>query len=521
MSVEGPSILQENSTLERKQWEGRVVDGRFHLRQYLGGSPHSAVFLTETGEGTPGKAAIKLVPADSGKAAAWLSRREVASKLSHPGLLFILHSGTCRMDGAVFAYVVMEPSDEDLSQVIPTRPLTETEARELLLAVVEILEYVHAQGFVHGRLTPANLMAAGDRIKISSDGLMRAGESCDALWAPNANDPPESRAGMRPAGDVWWLGMTLVEALTQRAPAWDSARADDPAVPETMGAPFREIARRCLRSDPALRLSLVEISRALQPDRPAQPARSRVAKTAPTAKQAAPAKGKKRKNMLPVAGAVLAGVLATGAILTGLRWVNSSPAPGSSAPVPAAPAKAAAVPPAPIAGEAVPGGDGKTPDATATAQMAGEITPGAATTPTVPAAAPVAGETVPGGGGKTLDVSAPVAIPAAPPQGGGGPVGDVAARSVPEVPADILGTIRGHLVVSVRVRIDPSGAVVDAALDSRPGSKYFDRVSLEAARRWKFKPAGESAGRDGEVSRLVRFEFRKDGCAASSEEAPR
>ena len=34
-----------------KQWEGQVVNGEFHLRQHLGGCEHSAVFLTEYGEG--------------------------------------------------------------------------------------------------------------------------------------------------------------------------------------------------------------------------------------------------------------------------------------------------------------------------------------------------------------------------------------------------------------------------------------------------------------------------------------
>jgi hypothetical protein len=311
-----PVSFQEIVTLERKQWEGRIIDGRFHLRQYLGGSPHSAVFSTEFGEGTPQKAAIKLVPAGSGKADAWMLRRELAAKLSHPGLLSILQFGTWRIDGAIFAYVVMEASDEDLSQVIPTRPLTAVEARELLLAVVEILAYVHAQGFVHGRLTPANLMAAGEGIKISSDGLLRVRESSDNLWTPNANDPPESRSGMTAAGDVWWLGMTLVEALTQQALAWDRTRTEDPVVPETLGTPFCEIARRCLRSDPRLRCSLAEISLALQPEGAAPRACPRVVEAAPAAKPVAPAATKKRKYLLPVVASALAGVVATGAILS-------------------------------------------------------------------------------------------------------------------------------------------------------------------------------------------------------------
>ena len=42
-----------------KDWEDQLVDGKFCLRQYLGGYEHSAVFLTDYGEPEPQKAAIK------------------------------------------------------------------------------------------------------------------------------------------------------------------------------------------------------------------------------------------------------------------------------------------------------------------------------------------------------------------------------------------------------------------------------------------------------------------------------
>src|SRR6266851_6394391 len=50
-----------------KQWQGQVVDHQFVLQQYLGGSDHSAVFLTQR-EGRL-KAAIKLIPAANPDAA--------------------------------------------------------------------------------------------------------------------------------------------------------------------------------------------------------------------------------------------------------------------------------------------------------------------------------------------------------------------------------------------------------------------------------------------------------------------
>src|SRR5258708_33220949 len=74
-----------------KQWEGRTVDGRFPLQRYLGGSDHSAVFLTVTqpSGGDSEKAAIKLIPADAVDAKQQFSRWKAASELAHPNLFRI------------------------------------------------------------------------------------------------------------------------------------------------------------------------------------------------------------------------------------------------------------------------------------------------------------------------------------------------------------------------------------------------------------------------------------------------
>ena len=69
-----------SSAEEWRAWEGRVVGGKFPLRTWLGGSDHSAIFLTEQQEKPSRKAAIKLIPAD---AEAWC-RPEVVLKFGEP-----------------------------------------------------------------------------------------------------------------------------------------------------------------------------------------------------------------------------------------------------------------------------------------------------------------------------------------------------------------------------------------------------------------------------------------------------
>src|SRR6266849_5626935 len=140
-----------------KQWEGRVVIGGFQLRQYLGASDHSAVFLTERSEREPQKVAIKLISADPSNAELQLTRWRLAAKLSHPHLIRLFQIGRCRLGNMPLLYVVMEYAEENLSQVLARRPLTPAEARDMLGPVLDALAYLHGQGFVHGDIKPANV----------------------------------------------------------------------------------------------------------------------------------------------------------------------------------------------------------------------------------------------------------------------------------------------------------------------------------------------------------------------------
>ncbi len=288
-----------------KQWQGQVVDGKFPLRQFLGGSEYSAVFATERGEPTQ-KAAIKFIQVNETAAELQLARWKRAAQLSHRHLLRVFDSGRCRLGDFDLLYLVMEYAEENLAQFLPQRPLTPAEARDVLAPTLEGLAYLHAEGLIHGHLRPSNIMAIEDCLKLSADGIYLGAEHSESSAALGENAPSATLAGPRsstpydapetadgnisPAADIWSLGVTLVEMLTQRVPVLEanslpSIRPQDPQLPDTLPALFLEIARHCLRRDPQQRWTVVEICARLNPATPAvsvaAPERTAASETAP------------------------------------------------------------------------------------------------------------------------------------------------------------------------------------------------------------------------------------------------
>ncbi len=158
-----------------KQWQGQMVDGRFALEQYLGGSEQTAVFLTRFPAAATGKAAIKLVLASTVDSEAALANWKRAAQLSHPHLMPVLDGGRTSLSGQQLLFVVTEFAEENLAQVIPQRALTVAEVDAMLRPTLAALAYLHDHGLVHGHVRPANVMAVGDQLKLSSDGVRPAG----------------------------------------------------------------------------------------------------------------------------------------------------------------------------------------------------------------------------------------------------------------------------------------------------------------------------------------------------------
>jgi TonB family protein len=482
-----------------KEWEGRTVDGKFLLGNYLGGSEGSAVFRTRVGngrapnEGVAEDAAIKLIALDGAEAESQLRQWKTASELSHPNLIRILTVGRAAVedweDGRELVYAVEEVAEENLAQILPERALTAEEARGMLGPVLAALEFVHGKGLVHGRIRPSNILAAGDQVKLSSDSLRRAGEvprteisRTEISRTTSAYDAPEvPAAGISPASDVWSLGITLVEVLTQRVPVWDPARMSAPDVGGSVPEPFRGIAQGCLQVDPAKRCGLREIATRLEGRLAAKPAAP--APSAAPVESIAVAQKKTAKGPYLL---VLAAALVVVIFLIVRPWPSSVPgevqtAPalpqtsssqtissqtGHPAPVEPPPAQSPsiAVQPAPAQTTSAAG----TPPAQEQAKPPALGAAGAGTN--------VAAE--PGGDQKTVAKD------------------EIVQRAMPQVSPGAQRTIHGKIKVRVTVEVDAAGNVTEARLKESGSSSYFARAALEAARRWKFAPAHDENLRD-------------------------
>jgi len=471
-----------------KQWQGQKVNGEFLLGEYMGGSQNGAVFQTQFGDPNPQPAAIKLISENSSNAKNRLASWQSASTFSHPNLIKIFQAGHCRIGDAKLLYVVMEYADENLSQIIPRRPLTEYEASEMLSPVLGALAYLHAKGLAHSRIKPANIMANGDQLKISSDGLRRAG---DPISEPSGYDPPEATSSS--AGDGWSLGMTLVEVLTQRLPAPDRHAQSDPIVPKTLPAPLLDIARHCLRRDPARRWTLADIAKRLNPPLAAQRTEKSVQQSA------AP------RNIWYLIAALI--VLLASIGLVSRRLLKESPR--SDAPIPQATEKISTKSPPeprPVASAAPAEKKPEPPVASATpAEKKSEPPIEKPATPSIEKPA--------------TSAPAQIAVPPPPAQAPKVPEAKAASSGVihqvlPDVPQNSLDTIRGTVRVGIKVSVDPSGKVTDATIDSPGPSSYFANLALDAAQKWEFAPS-----RNASSDWTLRFEFTPDGTQAFAEQS--
>jgi len=350
--------------------------------------------------------------------------------------------------------VVTEYADENLAQIIPERSLTPDEVGEMLPPVMDALSYLHGHDIVYGHLKPSNIMVVENQLKLPLDSA-KGGTGARTEAAPGIYDAPETANGAgSPASDVWSLGVTVVEALTQRPPLWERTTSRDPLVPASLPEPFGGIARLCLRIDPGDRATLPAIKTRLEggdasPVPPSErdtgpiPAAKVTVVSVPVSAPVSPTRLEPRPPLrtsveeprrtskrgligLGGAGLMVLAVIVFIVFIVARGHRSEAPVPPvAQAPAATAPAPPAAVPPSP----------------------------------------------------------APQ-----PPTSSGPPVGGEATeRVMPDVSSPASRTIHGKVLVKVKVTVDANGVVSGASVRSA-SSRYFGAKALEAARKWKFRP---------------------------------
>jgi hypothetical protein len=238
------------------EFESDVVEGRYPLGKLVRSEGRCGWFETRFHD----QPALISLTESLNDEAALLERLRAAEKVKDKNVAAIFETGTTTLRDSPLAYAVMEPTEENLEDVLRTRALSPAETKEVAESLVHALEVIHKERLVCGRLEAAGVLAAGDTIKLRSDHLYIV--------------PPDADLSSYAAKDVSGLGTLLWQCLTQRLPK-GTTDANDPSL-QLLPQPFVQIVRKALNG----KATLEEIAALLHPSAP-QPAVS--AKSQPVA----------------------------------------------------------------------------------------------------------------------------------------------------------------------------------------------------------------------------------------------
>jgi TonB family protein len=324
-----------------------------------------------------------------------------------------------------------------------------------------------------------------DALKLSSDGIIKMNELCGRTQR-TAYDPPEAASmTTSAAGDIWSLGVVLVEALTQKLPSFNGSesgngKASDPEISASLPEPFQEIIRNCLRTDPERRWSVDRIASRLEiasvhdstesPDTGPRPSASR------------------RYLVLLI---VVLAIAVTGVIImhgshnsSGLPASDQTASDQATSPAAQSTQPESSQPALPRSAQNDAGqNEGRTPSAAVNSSPPSQTN-----------------------AGRKLSVKMSDSVNA-PTQG-------VIHELIPAVPLSARRTIHGKVRVQVRVEVNPSGDVTAVKFISPGPSKYFARIAQTAAQQWKFVPL-QTNGQNVASAWMLKFAFGREATQVS------
>ena len=249
--------------------DGPARLGRYEVLSELGRGGMGVVYLAHDPR-LRRRVAVKLLPphlsADPSAAGRLEREARAASAIQHPNVVAVYDVGEAP-DGRPYIVMAHHPGST-LRDLLADGPLPRARALAIGRQVAAGLAAAHAEGVVHRDVKPANvLIDRGGTARVVDFGIAYArdgGEDRALLSMGTAAymSPEHARGEVPdPRSDVWALGVLLCEMATGARPfrgdAVDTVLAavagHEPALPETLRGPLRDIVAGCLRKDPAER----------------------------------------------------------------------------------------------------------------------------------------------------------------------------------------------------------------------------------------------------------------------------
>ncbi len=206
------------------------VNDRYRIVRRIGAGADGTVWLVEDSLDDDAPRALKLVAdLDRARRARLAAEFSRLARLSHPNLLQVydlaqVHRATEEIPvGAMFFTAAYAPGDDPVRAIGRVQPDRRT-ALTLDLAdqIAGALAHVHAAGLVHCDVKPGNVS-----VRVDAEGLTATlldlgvsaarGLAGDVRGTPAYMAPEAISGRIDPRGDLYGLGVTLHEVLTERA----------------------------------------------------------------------------------------------------------------------------------------------------------------------------------------------------------------------------------------------------------------------------------------------------------------
>lgn len=244
---------------------GTTLEGGYELKEIVEATEENAVLKVRVlGDYTMKASAVFYVagrPAAEEQISIWQTLRGFDNK---PNLSVPLGSGILTLNNVTLAYLVFETADETLGEVVAERPLQLDEATDLVRAVARGVGELHSNGLVHGYLSPKEVAAVRANVQVSTECIRRV--NTEPLFERRSAKylaPESSTRNLTISSDVWCLGATMFEALTQKE-YQPELRAEAAGLKHPLGT----LIDSCLSQDPEERCKLGELEKILRSKAP-------------------------------------------------------------------------------------------------------------------------------------------------------------------------------------------------------------------------------------------------------------